>query len=118
MQRIITKDQRADAAFLIIKGEVEVYLEKHGRVVSLGKLSRGAIFGESALFGTNTYSANVRAIKETEVTLLTAADFKKRIAGTDPILKAIFLMLIERLRKSNEALLKLETQEFMDIEMI
>ncbi len=117
-ERIITKGQKADTAFLITKGLVNVYLEKHGRIVTLAELGPGSIFGESTLFGGTAYGANVTAIEETELTVITADSFEKKLAASDPMLKAIITMLIDRQRKTNEKLLKAETQEFMEIAFV
>jgi CRP-like cAMP-binding protein len=114
-ERIITKGQKAVTAYLITKGMVRVYLEQHGRMVTLAELGPGSIFGESALFGGDVYGANVTAIEDTEVTTITPESFEKKVAACDPMIKAMILMSIERLRKTNEKLLKVETQEFMDI---
>lgn len=117
-ERIITQGQKATEAYLITKGLVSVYLEKHGRVVTLAELGAGAIFGESALFGSDTYGANVTAIEETELTVISPESYEKKMDSCDPMIRAIILMLIDRQRKTNEKLMKNETREFMDIEFV
>ncbi len=50
--------------------------------------------------------------------IITPESYARKLAGADAMLKAIITMLMDRQRKTNEALLKSETREFMDIELI
>lgn len=115
--RIITRGEKAHTAYLILKGEVTVELEREGRTITLANLGPGSIFGETALFG-GVYGADVDAVKETQLALITPQSFAGKIEACDPMLRAIIEMLIERLRRTNEALLKSETREFMDIALV
>ena len=115
---IITQGDPAEYAYMILSGAVSVYLEKDEKIVDLAKLEIGAIFGESALFGGDVYGANIKAIGKTELLIITQADFDEKRDCCDPMIKEIIRMLIERQRKTNETLLKRETQEFMDLAFI
>jgi CRP-like cAMP-binding protein len=117
-ERIITKGDKAVAAYIIKSGAVHVFLEKGGKTVTLGELGPGALFGETALFGGAEYGANVAAKEDTELELITSAGFREKIDGCDPLLRSIIHMLLERQRKTNEALLNSETREFMDIAFV
>ncbi len=105
-------------AYLILKGRVRVILDREGRTVKLADLGAGAIFGETALFGGGTYGAHVEAVDDTQVALISPKEFSGKVEASDPMLRMIVEMLIERLRKTNEALLNSETREFMDIAFI
>jgi extracellular factor (EF) 3-hydroxypalmitic acid methyl ester biosynthesis protein len=117
-EKIITKGDKALTAYVIKSGKVQVFLEKGGKTVTLGELGPGAMFGETSLFGGAEYGANVKAAEDTELELITPASFKEKIDASDPMLRSIILMLMERQRKTNEALLKSETREFMEIAFI
>lgn len=117
-ERIITHRDDAHTAYLILKGKVSVRLERDGRMIRLGELGIGSIFGETALFGGGTYGAHVDADTDVEVAVITSESFAGKIESSDPMVRSIVLMLIERLRKTNEALLKSETREFMDIALV
>ncbi len=116
--RIITRGDDATAAYLVLKGTANVLLDRDGRTVKLGDLAVGAIFGETALFGGGVYGAHVEAETDMELGVITPESFAGKIQASDPMLRAIVEMLIERLRKTNEALLKSETREFMDIALV
>lgn len=115
---IITKGAPATTAYMIMKGTVEVYLEENNKIVSLAKLAVGSIIGESALFGAEEYGANIKAIGDAELLVITPETFKEKLENCDPMIREIITTLIERQRKTNETLLKRETQEFMDIALI
>lgn len=117
---IITQGDEATQAYMILSGAVSVYLEKDEKTVTLAELKIGAIFGESALFGggTGTYGANIKSKGKTQLLVITPADFNENCEACPPMIKEIIRMLIERQRKTNETLLKRETQEFMDLAFI
>lgn len=117
-QRIITRGDDARVAYLILKGNVTVHLNRDGRMIKLGELGVGSIFGETALFGGGTYGAHVDAATDVEVAVITLESIAGKIEASDPMVRSMVLMLMERLRKTNEALLKSETREFMDIALI
>ena len=106
------------AAYIVKSGKVHVFLERNGKTVTLGELGPGALFGETALFGGAEYGASVAAMEPTELEIVTPASFREKVDGSDPMLKSIIEMLLDRQRKTNEALLKSETREFMDIAFI
>lgn len=118
-ERIITRGKPAVECYLILNGRIEVSLQNEdGRKITIGELQSGSIFGEAALIGVGFYGANVDALTDTELAVITPASFAGTLANCDPLLRAILEMLIDRLRKTNEALLRSETREFMDIDFV
>lgn len=117
-ERIITKGDNADKAFMIMSGKVRVFLEEDTKQVELATLEEDAIFGETAIFSDQVYGANVEATEETELFIITPESLSEMLKGSDPIVRALIRMLIERLKNTNQALLKSETREFMDIAFI
>ena len=117
-QRIITKDETADRAYLILSGSVKVFLEDGSKVVELATLGENEIFGESALFSGEPYGANIDAAEDTTLQIITPDSFATMMEGTDPIIQTLLNMLVKRLKSTNEALMKSETREFMDIDLI
>ena len=112
---IIHKDDDANFAYLINSGQVEVYVNQDERIVSLAKLGPGEIFGESALFGSEKYSASIKAETKTEVSLISKDSLHDALDTIDPTLRSIFFMLLDRLKKTNDSLVKSETREYIDI---
>lgn len=117
-ERIVQQGAEAQTAYLIDSGRVRVFLEQNGKIVDLAELGEDEIFGETALFTGAAYGANVEAIEETEVTLITPEILKIKIQNCDPMMRAIIQMLIERLQRTNKALLESETREFIDVAFV
>jgi CRP-like cAMP-binding protein len=117
-ERIITQGDQAERAYMINKGTVRVFIKEGSRKVELAKLGTGEIFGETAVFTGGTYGANVEALEECEMTVITPESLNAMIDDADPILGALTHMLMKRLKSTNEALVKSETREFMDIALI
>ena len=117
-ERIITKGDEADEAYMIISGKARVFLEEGSKTLELATLEENEIFGETAIFSDSTYGAHVEALEDTKLFVITPESFEEMIAGSDPILRALIRMLTERLKNTNEALLKSETREFMDIAFV
>ena len=115
---IIEKGAPADTAYMIESGLVQVYLEQDGKIVDLASLGVEQIFGETSLFNGATYGANVKAVEDTVVALITPEILRQKVGGCDPMLRAMVKMLIERLQRTNEALVESETREFIDIAFV
>ena len=113
---IISEGDNADLAYIIVGGDVRVFLEKDGKEVTLANLGIGDMFGESALFSDSAqYGANVVSSTKAEVLCISPADFKEKLEAADPMIRNMYNILMERLRKTNTALLESETREFMDL---
>lgn len=117
-ERILSKGDTASAAYMILKGEVRVFLEEGSRKIDLATLKENDIFGETAIFTKDTHGANCEALTDCTLMVITPEALSAMLEATDPILRNIVTMLIKRLRQTNEALLRSETREFMDIALI
>ena len=62
------------AAYIIERGEVDISCLRDGRMVRLGLLGAGEIFGEMALIDDSPRTATARAIEETEVLTVSRSD--------------------------------------------
>ena len=117
-EMIIRQGQDADKAFMILSGKVRVFLEDGTKIVELAELGEDEIFGESAILSASPYGANVEAIEGVELYVITPEALQDMLNSSDPIIRAIITMLIARLKATNEALLKSETREFIDVALI
>ncbi len=100
---LFREGEDADAAFLVLEGKVEV--RKGDKVMAT--LVNGDAVGEMALFGATTRTAHAVAVEPTKAFRLSRADFEKRVAGTDPVLRRMVTMLVARLRDATEELARL-----------
>ena len=83
--RILSKGDQAEKAYMILSGRVKVFLEDGSKRVELAELGEDQIFGESAIFTGQPYGANVEAIEDTELHVITPQSFQDMMSGTDPI---------------------------------
>lgn len=82
---IVCEGEEGDCMFVIQEGQVEVYVEKGGKEISLGVHSAGNFFGEMALFDRDVRSASVRALGEARILTIDRKNFMRRI-HEDPAL--------------------------------
>lgn len=67
-----------EALFFIIKGEVALFFEDHGKDVEIGRLKEGEIMGEMSFFDRQARSARLRAKNaDTRLLKLTRTMYKR-----------------------------------------
>lgn len=117
-QPILAKGEVAHKAYMVESGAVRVYLNNEGKIVELAKLGPGEIFGETALFEGGVYGANIEAAEDCVLNVITPGWLDGAIEDVDPMVAALIRMLIARLKSTNEALVKSETREFIDVAFV
>ncbi len=103
---IIEQGDPAMEAYLIESGRVRVSIDKEGKDVELAELGEDQIFGETALFKGSDYGATVTALEETTVIKITPDVLDIKIRLCDPMIRALIKMMMERQRRTNDALIK------------
>ena len=101
---IIEQGQPATEAFLVESGHVKVTMKKNGKIIELAQLEKDQIFGETALFQGSEYGATVTAMVETTVVKITPEILDIKIRLCDPMIRGLIKMMMERQKRSNEAL--------------
>lgn len=102
---IIQQGEMGNTAFLIQSGQVIVYAENEGRRVELARLGPGQIVGEMALVTDGPRKASVEALEDCNLIVISRPVMNGKLAKTDPTIRAIVPMLMERLARANEAAL-------------
>jgi len=102
---IIEQGEPAMEAYLIVSGQVKVYLEQNGKEIELARLGENEIFGETALFKGSDYGANVMATEDTVLIAITPDILDSKIKKCDPMIRALMRMMMTRLRQTNAALI-------------
>ncbi len=74
-EAIVTQGERADAFYVIIKGEVQVLRRADGQEVELARLRQGDSFGEVGLLRNQRRNATVKAVTPVDVISLGRRDF-------------------------------------------
>ncbi len=115
---LLQQDKPGKQAYLIKEGRVRVFLQRNGRVVDLAELGPGQIIGEMSLLTGHKNAASVEAVEEVHAGVITKKIIKDKIESSDPLMRELVHMLVERVRKTDSALLKAETREFIEIDLI
>lgn len=106
---VVREGEPGSSAFLIQSGDVEVFTEHDGRKIKLAELGVGQIFGEMALIFDGERSANVRAISDCNLILITRQAFQEKLKNSDATIKAIVAMLTSRIMSSNNTVVMKKT---------
>ncbi len=111
---LIKEGQTNSTLYIIIKGQVEVFLPEQNRdkeykrptKVKLAILNEGAFFGEYSLIDSESASASVIATQPGELIKITKSDLNNVLENNDRIAKTIYFnilqILIKRLRNINK----------------
>jgi len=97
---IVRQNDPADRFYILLKGQVDVILEREGKSDALiARLVSGRFFGEAGLLQGGSRTATVRAWAESEVVVvaLDRAAFSNMLAGSAPTREEIARAMHERL---------------------
>lgn len=102
---LIHEGEQGSGAFLIQSGEVRVFAAHGDREVELAHLGPGQIVGEMALLFEEKRTASVQALEDTTVILITRMVLEEKLRKSDPTVRAIVPMLMNRIVQNNNTLL-------------
>lgn len=100
-QSIVEVNTPGDSMFLVAKGQLKVVLAKGDKEAILSLLKEGDFFGEMSLLDGKERSANVVALRASELYELSRDDFQEYVQEYPKTLLNILQMLSERLRKAD-----------------
>lgn len=96
---IMRQGDAGDCAYIIESGEVEIYISHPDDTKQqLAIRGEGAIIGEMALVDHKPRTASVRALTDCRVIIISEAEFKRRLAISDPVIKMIAQVILTRYR--------------------
>ncbi|MCF7884909.1 MAG: Crp/Fnr family transcriptional regulator [Candidatus Marinimicrobia bacterium] len=102
-EMILFEEESGSNLYLIKSGRVKVTrINSDGDEVILSILGEGEFFGEMAILGGTTRSANVTSLEESEVLRLTRQDFMNLLKSHPDISIYILEEMANRLRKSDQ----------------
>lgn len=110
---IVQQKDSGDTFYIVVSGRVKVtLLNEDGREIVLSILTKGDFFGELALLDNEPRSANVIAVEDTCLFLITRVQFYQLIETHPHILRKVLKEICARLRHADE---KIESLAFLDI---
>ena len=111
-QMIILADDVGESFFMISQGEVKISIvHEDGREVIFSMLGPGQVFGELALLDGRPRSANVVALRDSELVSLRRRDFLQLLCDKPGVATAMLAELASRLRHQQLANMSGTTRE-------
>ena len=102
---IFLEGDNGDEAYRVIEGLVEIYIQRDGQKLILGRLGAGETFGEMAMIESRPRSATARALEHTIVEVIERQDFELILDEGGEQLVPYLSMIFDRLRVTNDRLL-------------
>lgn len=93
--------EQGEEAYLVVKGELEVYRTHGGKIQRLAVLGQGELIGELSLIDDQPRMASVRAMENTKLACVSKDNLQKRfdkLAKSDMVLHLLVKTLGRRLR--------------------
>lgn len=97
-QILFSEGDQPTVAFLIESGEIEVSTVRDGESLVLSKLSAGDLLGEMAVIDDAPRTATAKALTDCVLFQIDRTQISERLAGTDPIIRALLEGQLKRYR--------------------
>jgi CRP-like cAMP-binding protein len=98
---IFEEGSKADAAYLILEGSVEIFRGEGTKQVGIAMLKRGDIFGELSLIDGKPRAASARATQDSKLLVIRLEDMESRLdhlEKSDRVLRRLIGVFVARLR--------------------
>ncbi len=95
---LFSEHDRADCAYIIEQGQLEISTSFEGDKVIICHLGPGEIVGEMAVIDGSNRTATAIATESTQLLVVTEDQLTERIDQADPILKLLVQILLDRYR--------------------
>lgn len=95
---IFNEGESGDRAYVVEEGQVEIWCTRGQERVRLQLLKAGSIFGEMSVIDGSPRSANASAYGKVKVFEVTSNQLRTRLQNSDPIIRMIVNVLLERFR--------------------
>lgn len=114
---IFLEGDKGDYAYIIDEGEIEISTFIDNKYTVLNLLKSGCMFGELALVDGRPRSASAYAKTDILLTVVTPEQVKSRIQKSDPILRLLFIVIMNYFRSETERLRDLQKENSYDIDL-
>lgn len=108
---LFREGDQPDAMYIIKSGEFAITKTKGSSEIVLAEIKTGAMVGEMAIFDKKPRSANVKALKDSEVVALPYEALDKQLDALPVWIKAIMRTMNENLREANKKIKILENPD-------
>jgi len=98
---IFNEGDEALEAFVIEKGEVEIFRAEDGVRQQIAIIGEGDTLGEMALIKGVKHSSSAVAHTKTRLAVISKKMMDEKISQCDPLIKTMLYRFVDRLQKSN-----------------
>jgi EAL domain-containing protein (putative c-di-GMP-specific phosphodiesterase class I) len=110
-EHIFNYGDPGDCAYLIEEGVVEVFVVEQGKERRIKLIGKGELFGEVSLIDRKPRTATVRAIEKSILVPIPRKLVDGLLEKSDPILRHLLLVILERFRDTHDISSKLAASE-------
>uniref|UniRef100_A0A4Y8Q855 Chemotaxis protein n=2 Tax=Paenibacillus athensensis TaxID=1967502 RepID=A0A4Y8Q855_9BACL len=103
-ETIVRAGDRGQELYVVLHGQVDIYLEQDGRSIPVAKLGRGDFFGEMSLLEELPRSGTVVAAVDSELVMLHAEAFRRLMQEDSQLAWRVMKGLSTRIRGLNREL--------------
>ncbi len=97
-ESLFEEGDEGDCAFIIEKGEIEVFFTKNNQKLMICTLKEGDLLGEMALLDELPRTASAIAMENTEVIIIPREYITQKIEYSDPTVRFFLKVILERYR--------------------
>ena len=98
-QFIFKAGEKSDKVFLLLEGEVGIFLPTNETQQPNHKIQENEIFGEMGVIEDSLRSAGARCMTDCTVISLSKKEYEKKLNESDPFIKGLLRLLSIRLRE-------------------
>jgi CRP-like cAMP-binding protein len=106
-ETIVSEGIISNNAYIILKGQVSVSKKIEKRVIVIGTLKEGEVFGEMGLISSSVRSTNVSAIGEVTIGVINKTTFQEQLNTLPNDARRILEALVDRLRHTTDQMSRL-----------
>ena len=99
---VFREEDVGDCAYIVETGSVVIWSHRDGDRIELAVMQPGSIFGEMSVIDNVVRSANASARGKTRLRVLTAEHMRLRIRESDPVVRLLVQVLLDRFRNEQK----------------
>jgi EAL domain-containing protein (putative c-di-GMP-specific phosphodiesterase class I) len=108
---IFREGEPGDGAYIVESGCIGIFMAAQGEENPVGKVAQGDIFGEIALLDSQPRSASAKCLEKTVLIPIQRKTVNNLLDKTDPIIRSLLLVILERYRVNRNNGLILSTEK-------
>ena len=105
-ETIFEAGAKADAVYLVVSGEVGIFLPTNNSDKPDFILGENEIFGEMGVISNSLRTATIRCIGDVKLLKISSVKFNKKIDETDLFVQGLIKVLISRISEQNKKSIK------------